>query len=407
MDRRDFLKMGALGGIAGGLSALGGNVALPGSAVAAGKGDSAARDAMQALLAALDETQATHLSTLTDPDDIGEGQRAMAHILHTGLFFFLEADPERPVFKTYVTPTRKLLGDNPDSLYYFAPIRDDRSYRITGNVGGATFTSFTVEGGSSEGHAARASLAAVADDDMEIAEDGSFEITVSRKKPARGNWLELKKGAGQISTRHYHETKLSIAANDQAAMRIHIECLDPKPQKPYGGDAQVAARLGYVANFVREHAAMSLPPTQDRGIPWFSLTPNVHTAPGQWIGNADEGGYGNTHAWYASAFYELEPDEALLIEGRFPTCRFANVVLWNKFMQTYDFANRTISYNRQQISYQRDGSFRLVVAHEDPGVPNWLDTEGRPAGQIYWRYVLPVETPQAVKSTVVKRSSLS
>jgi hypothetical protein len=115
MDRRDFLKMGALGGIAGGLSALGGNVALPGSAVAAGKGDSAARDAMQALLAALDETQATHLSTLTDPDDIGEGQRAMAHILHTGLFFFLEADPERPVFKTYVTPTRKLLGDNPDS----------------------------------------------------------------------------------------------------------------------------------------------------------------------------------------------------------------------------------------------------------------------------------------------------
>lgn len=406
MDRRDFLKMGALGGLAGGLGTWGSGIAAPALASAAGSG-SKAQGAMLDLLKALDETQALHLGGRTDPDEIAEGQRAMAHILQTGLFFFLEADPERPVFKPYVTPTRKLLGDNPDSLYYFAPVRADRSYRIAGNVGGATFTSFTVEGGSSEGHAARASLAALADDDMEIAEDGSYEITVSRKKPARGNWLQLKEGAGQISTRHYHETKACIAANDQAAMRIHIECLDAKPLAPYEGDARVADRLRWVTNFVREHGAMSLAPTQDRGIPWFSLTPNVHNAPGQWLGGADEGGYGNTHAWYASAFYELAPDEALLIEGRFPTCRFANVVLWNQFMQTYDFANRTISFNRQQIRYEKDGSFRLVVAHEDPGVPNWLDTEGRPAGQIYWRYVLPVETPQRVKSSVVKRSSLA
>jgi hypothetical protein len=65
-------------------------------------------------------------------------------MLHTGLFFFLEADPERPVSKSYVSPTRKRLGDNPDSLYDFAPIRDDRGYRITGNVDGAAFTSFTI-----------------------------------------------------------------------------------------------------------------------------------------------------------------------------------------------------------------------------------------------------------------------
>ena len=47
-----------------------------------------------------------------------------------------------------------------------------------------------------------------------------------------------------------------------------------------------------------------------------------------------------------------------------------------------------------------------MIAHEDPGVPNWLDTEGRGAGTIYWRYIFPTERPGRVKTRVVKRSSL-
>ena len=42
----------------------------------------------------------------------------------------------------------------------------------------------------------------------------------------------------------------------------------------------------------------------------------------------------------------LEADGALVITGRFPECRFTNVVLWNAFMQSYDYANRQISLNR-------------------------------------------------------------
>ena len=121
-----------------------------------------------------------------------EAQRLIAHVLHTGLQFWMEANPDRPVFKPYVTTTRKLLGDNPDSLYYFAPIRDDKRYRITGNIGAAVFTSFTIEGGSFDGHAAKSSISAISDRDMEIGPDGSYEIIVSRERPASGNWLQLK-----------------------------------------------------------------------------------------------------------------------------------------------------------------------------------------------------------------------
>ena len=79
----------------------------------------------------------------------------VANSLQHAFDAWFEADPVRPMFYRWLSPTKKLLGDNPDSLYYFAPIRDDRSYRITGNVGAATFTSFTIEKGSDAGHAAK------------------------------------------------------------------------------------------------------------------------------------------------------------------------------------------------------------------------------------------------------------
>ena len=139
---------------------------------------------------------------------------------------------------------------------------------------------------------------------------------------------------------------------------------------------------------------------------WVSIEPNRFTRPGQWASASGDTAYGNTHAYYASAPYELASDEALVIKGRIPECRFANVVLWNKYMQSLDFTNRQISLNRNQIEYEENGSFRIVVAPSDPGVPNWLDTEGRSSGQIYWRYVHPVENPERVKSKVVKLSSL-
>ena len=67
-------------------------------------------------------------------------------------------------------------------------------------------------------------------------------------------------------------------------------------------------------------------------------------------------------------------------------------------MQTFDYVNRQVSLNRRQTRLESDDSWRMVIAHEDPGVPNWLDTEGRAIGIVFYRYMLatgPVVTPQA------------
>jgi hypothetical protein len=103
-------------------------------------------------------------------------------------------------------------------------------------------------------------------------------------------------------------------------------------------------------------------------------------------------------AAYSMAPYLLGPDEALVITARWPDCRCANVNLWNRQMQTFDYLRHPISLNRAQTVFDSDGSFRVVIADKDPGVPNWLDTEGRPFGLIFWRYMLPdgpIDTPKA------------
>jgi hypothetical protein len=136
---------------------------------------------------------------------------------------------------------------------------------------------------------------------------------------------------------------------------------------------------------------------------FVSLVPNTFPQP------VTPGDFGLSayDAAYSMAPYFLGPDEALVITGRWPECRFGNLSIWTRHQQTYDYLNRTVSLNRAQTHVEPDGSFRMVIAHRDPGVANWIDTEGRPFGMMFWRFFLPegeIDTPQA---TVMPIDSLA
>ncbi len=77
-------------------------------------------------------------------------------------------------------------------------------------------------------------------------------------------------------------------------------------------------------------------------------------------------------------------------------------MLWNRHLQSFEYLERRSSLNRRQTVLRPDGSFRIVVAHEDPGEPNWLDTAGARNGVIFVRYLLPEEPPQPLATRVVK-----
>jgi hypothetical protein len=96
---------------------------------------------------------------------------------------------------------------------------------------------------------------------------------------------------------------------------------------------------------------------------------------------------------YSMGKWDLAPDEALVMTGRLPDGIFTNVMLWNKQMQTLDYRNRVSSLNAAQLAREADGSYRIVISARDPGVANWLDTDGHAAGTIFWRFLLPEIDP--------------
>ena len=48
---------------------------------------------------------------------------------------------------------------------------------------------------------------------------------------------------------------------------------------------------------------------------------------------------------------------------------------------------------------------RVVVAHEDPGVPNWLQTAGHDRGSMCWRWIRAQQHPEP-RTRVVKLAEL-
>src|SRR4029078_7277650 len=49
--------------------------------------------------------------------------------------------------------------------------------------------------------------------------------------------------------------------------------------------------------------------------------------------------------------------------------------------------SRQRSLNMTQTAVDADARIRLVVAHDDPGVPNWIDTERQPEGMLAYRSI--------------------
>ena len=327
------------------------------------------------------------------------------HSLHHALQFWLEADPARPRWYRWFSPTKKLLGDNPDTVYYGTVVDPTRTYRVRGNTAGACYTSFTVETGTAGGHMAKALGHTLNDDQFDVDAAGNFELTVGPGDGGR-NHLRLDPESGSITTRHYYELARCAALDPALHVPLTIEPLEDPGPPPVPDDAATAANIERVATFLRsvtvDWGHHALPPG---AIPWTSPEPNVFTNPPDHDGNLGIG-YAATDNVYRSTRWHLGPEEALVIRGRFPRCRFANVVLFNHHMQTPNYDRRQVSLNRVQTQYEADGSFRMVLAHQDPGVPNWLDTRGLERGTVFWRFLLPSEPLTQLQTEVVRLTDL-
>lgn len=396
MQRRELLKTAMGASLAATVTGL-----LPQSVLAAvAEGETETAQAFAELQTALNQLE----GAFSDPSwrvrtaqDVADTRRMLLHTLLHALETWLEADPQRPFFRSFIDRHKKMLGDNPDARYHQAVIGDSQRYRIYGNLAAARYTSFTIEMGI--GNESSGLGPTLNDTEFEADAEGNYEIIVS-PEPVAGNWLRLPKGAVSIVTRHYYERKLSINNDLLHHVPIAIECLDDVGPRAATNDADTAAGLRRVIDFLQRGIVRMDASTSP---PWVSRVPNQFVPPLKDKTN-EAIAYAAKDNVYAMAPYVLGPDQALVMRGRFPRCRFASVLLHTQFLQTYDYETRQISLNRAQTRLLDDGGFEIVIAHRDPGTPNWLDTEGRPFGIVFWRFQLPEEAISAIETEVITLS---
>jgi uncharacterized protein DUF1214 len=338
-------------------------------------------DAWDELVAAL-ATAGCTAAGIGDPGDVDvvEGFRYVLNLLGDQLDRSTLRDSGHPVFLPGVTPVRKLFFDNPDTDYDTAFIMGDRTYRIVGTRGTATYLAFCAYSGGLD--ATR--VANLADADMAFAPDGSFELTLSPTEPAANgpagrNWIRLEPGAHTLIARQYFLDRAS-----ERPARYRIEAVgDRRPDPPLDG-ARFSRLARGTARFVTGATELARRRAEQ-----------ARARPNRFVEVPGHGVYGTPDAGYVACWYELGPGEALAVDVRPPRCRYWGVHLANLWGQSLDHRTRTTVLNARTATTGAGGAVHVVVAHADPGEPNWLDTAGHPRGWVLFRWLLADEAEEA------------
>jgi hypothetical protein len=224
-------------------------------------------------------------------------------------------------------------------------------------------------------------------------DDGRFSVTLSAEKPATGDWLRLPEGVSAVWVRQFYED-----ARRDALGTCAIEPLDDGPPPVFiepGRFAHQLARLGPA--LARVAAALGAVEQDER-------PRGNHVR--HWSEMQGGAAFTEPGIHYLRGAWELGPDEALVLEGTAVACRYWNVLLYSRFLNSLDYRHRTVSLTGSRIPL-RDGRYRLMLAARDPGVPGWLDTEGRPFGLFVLRWLHPEKTPELPALRVVPVGDLA
>jgi len=382
------------------------------------------REAFHRLLDTLSEADLQYCvpqRRVVTEEEIVECERLISHLISTGFRLFYEADLDRPHFEPIVGPRMKSLGDNPDAFYFNTVFNPSGEFIVKGRVLREVYLSLTIYEAPCVGCFSSKVIVDVNHRNLKLSpKDRSFEIVVSPHPKPKGetrDWLYFgNMTAGsfpQLITRHYYEGEISAQLDPTIRHELSIEPLKSGQGPPARlSDVQSAERMERVRAFVHSH---SLGMLQDpaKAPSWFSFTPNKF-GPAVLFRNEVEG-LGAVDIVYSAGPFKFEdPDrQGLVISGQMPRAAFANIALWNKLLQTFAYeTGRTISLNRKQMKRSRldptnlTGPFKILLSKRQPknGLPDdmeWLDSEGREDGTMFWRFLLPEEDVVTPVATLV------
>ena len=303
--------------------------------------------------------------------------RQFAMNLSQGYFLYFQSTPDHPDWMPFEHSVF-LAQPNPDAVYYWAPVSGDGVYRITGQRGNAPVVGFAIgnkiigtadePGGGFNNYDL---------DDLDIEDDGTFEVVLSSERPAghSGNWLYLHPEADFILTRQF-----SYDWGNEDDIRLSIERVDAPAAKPPMTVAETDRLLRELfGGYVRRLSALCL---------WLTKRARERGVHQMWLNDySDLGNSGDWPQAYFECAYDLAPDEALIIESELPEKRvYWNVQVIDALWNQAELVHCQTSLNGHQARIDSDGKFRAVLSLKDPGIDNWLDTAGNLQGMLIGRW---------------------
>ena len=351
---------------------------------AARAGDATADDltsgrAWDHLLARLLEASAvvsTH-GTARNATDLAAGFRHLLVLLGIGADQALRAEKDGvlAIKDSNVDAVYKWGMDCPDCIYTGAPLRTGESYRVWGSRGTARYVGLQAMAGM-------ASSANVLLDELELGPLGEVELVLSPEEH-QGNWLPIGDEATQLVVRHFfYDWDTEVASSLQIERIDATTQANESPVRPPGDPRAIVARqLIALGDFVLANLDFFLQFSRP-DVPNTFLPPLDGTSMGAAAENRPVIG-----SW------ELGPDEALVVEVTPPEGLYWSFSLGNQWWETIDYGRHQSSLNGHQVAIDEDRAVRVVIAHDDPGVANWLDTAGHSAGPVIVRYVRTDSAP--------------
>ncbi|MAG34285.1 MAG: hypothetical protein CL908_25685 [Deltaproteobacteria bacterium] len=313
--------------------------------------------------------------------DRAEGYRYLSRLIRLGLEKFVENDdPRMPRFYQLSHEDAKIGADNPDSYYQNCRLDGRYDYRIRGHRGSAIYLGFGTYFGSYGSEGPSGCSGFVDADELEVGADGTFEMILS-STPHPGNWLPMQLETSSLVVRQFFLDK----ATEQRA-DLQIECLDSKGAPPPLDPASLDQALQASADFVKG--------TADLFTGWaesFSERPNELNTPPDAVRAA---AHKAANQIFYHGYWQLGPDEALVITATPPECRYWNFQLNNYWLESLDYRYHPITVNKHSVLLEDDGSFRIIVAHRNPGFGNWMDTAGHGQGTMGLRWNAALDPPR-------------
>ena len=279
--------------------------------------------------------------------------------------------------------------DNPDNNDLVAMLHDDEDYRVSGQRGSSAKLEFQLLVGQPgvAGTGTTIPVSVLDGADIQFGEDGSFEIIISRDDPGPGrNWLVSDEGAETLLVRQTH---VDWGLERPGLMRI----------ERMGAEGESAVQLtpAIIARGLRR-AAVQLFERGAVSLEMAERTWNLMPRNGISAVLPDEDGREGQYSAFGS--WQLDNGKAIILSTAPSSARYQGIQLANLWLTSLDYETRATSLSLDQMECSADGRCYTVISHRDPGIQNWLDTEGHLRGLIVMRWQgLPGELPEAQQPT--------